>query len=404
MANGILLATRVRQQREQEQRGLGRDIVALQQFIQNRQQSARAEQLLSNLQSLPPEQRQQFQGQPPQFPAFTQFPTPQSTAGGELFSKFLLGQQREQGAQGFTLSPGQQRFGPGGQPIAAAPAKDPTALQQIQQKKLSAINALQERDKVGDLLPAEKEALDKAVLGGGGINIDFSKGQLISAATSLRKEFNTDQRVKDFRILAPKFKNMLSFLERSKKTGQKGPTDIALSKTFQKLTDLMSSVREGEYETTFRGQALLQKLRGGIQKLTQGGEGITPEFRQELVDTARLMFEDGKLFFNQAIEEKGTVADAFGIPRPQILGNIKPFDIVNTENEFQDIFGAAGGNVVQPTGRTATRRTRTATRTRRTALRQQLQGGEILVIEKSTGQIGALPENEFDPNNFERVK
>ncbi len=220
--------------------------------------------------------------------------------------------------------------------------------QQLSQKKIDAIDILQKKADAGTISPAEKALLDKAVLGGkGDINIDFSKGQLLTAATSLRKESNTDQRVKDFRILAPKFKNMLSFLNRSKQTGQKGPTDIALSKTFQKLTDLMSSVREGEYETTFRGQSLLQKLRGGIQRLKQGGEGITPEFRQELVDTARLMFEDGKLFFNQAIEEKATVADAFGIPRQQILGNIKPFSIVNTEKEFADIFGTEGGDILQ---------------------------------------------------------
>ena len=134
---------------------------------------------------------------------------------------------------------------------------------------------------------------------------------------------------------------MVSFFERSQITGQKGPTDIALSKTFQKLTDLMSSVREGEYETTFRGQALLQKIRGGILKLKQGGEGITPEFRKELVDTARLMFEDGKLFFNQAIEEKGSIADAFDIPRAQVLGNIKTFNIRNTNREFDELFGTS---------------------------------------------------------------
>lgn len=37
-------------------------------------------------------------------------------------------------------------------------------------------------------------------------------------------------------------------------------------------------------------------------------------------------------------------------------------------------------------------------------LRQQLQPGEILVRQKSTGQVGAIPQNEFDPNSFERVK
>ena len=84
---------------------------------------------------------------------------------------------------------------------------------------------------------------------------------------------------------------------------------------------------------------MLGKLKGGIAKLREGGEGITPDFRQELVDTARLMFEDGKLFFNQAIEEKASVAEAFKIPRQQILGNIAPFRVSNTEKEFADIFG-----------------------------------------------------------------
>lgn len=234
-------------------------------------------------------------------------------------------------------------------------AKPISPTRQIAQKRLDVINALQEKERAGIILPAERELLNKALIPGG-INIDFSKGQLLQTANSLRREFNTDQRVKDFRILAPKFKNMLSFLERSQKTGQKGPTDIALSKTFQKLTDLMSSVREGEYETTFRGQALLQKLRGGIQKLIEGGEGITPEFRQELVDTARLMFEDGKLFFNQAIEEKGSIADAFNIPRPQVLGNIKPFAVTNTNREFQELFSLQQpqGQQVAPVGLTPT--------------------------------------------------
>ena len=51
------------------------------------------------------------------------------------------------------------------------------------------------------------------------------------------------------------------------------------------------------------------------------------------------MFEDGKLFFNQAIEEKGSIADAFDIPRNQVLGNIKPLSVVNTNKEFNELFG-----------------------------------------------------------------
>ncbi len=279
--------------------------------------------------TLPPSGLGQLQApQAPQFPTFQsqQF---QGLQAQQLFA----GQDPKRQAEINALNAQAEK---NRRPKVAKPIS-PTS--QIAQKRLDIINALEEKERQGKITPAEKQLLNKAILPSG-INIDFSKGQLLQTANSLRKEFNTDQRVKDFRIIAPKFKNMLSFFDRSRVTGQKGPTDIALSKTFQKLTDLMSSVREGEYETTFRGQALLQKLRGGILKLSQGGEGITPEFRQELVDTARLMFDDGKLFFNQALEEKGSIADAFNIPRAQVLGNMKPFNVTNTNTEFEELFGA----------------------------------------------------------------
>ncbi len=98
MANGIFLATRVKQQRERERRGFAQDIANLQQFTQSQRQRQATEQRLAILQALPLAQRQAFQGQAPQFPPVTPFPTAQSTAGGQLFGDFLLGQQRQQGA------------------------------------------------------------------------------------------------------------------------------------------------------------------------------------------------------------------------------------------------------------------------------------------------------------------
>lgn len=83
--------------RTRERQGLSQDVIALQQFIQAQQQLQAAEGGLAGIRALPLAQRQAFQGQLPQFPAFTPFPQAQSTAGGQLFGDFLLGQQRTTG-------------------------------------------------------------------------------------------------------------------------------------------------------------------------------------------------------------------------------------------------------------------------------------------------------------------
>ncbi len=77
-----------------EQRGFEKDIANLQRFQQTQRQLQNAEQRLAILRALPLAQRQAFQGQAPQFPAFMPFPQAQSRAGGELFGDFLLNQQQ----------------------------------------------------------------------------------------------------------------------------------------------------------------------------------------------------------------------------------------------------------------------------------------------------------------------
>ena len=69
--------------RQFERVGLSKDVVALQRFIENRRQIENTSRRLGALQALPLEQRQNFQGASPVFPQRQDFPTAQSTAGGQ---------------------------------------------------------------------------------------------------------------------------------------------------------------------------------------------------------------------------------------------------------------------------------------------------------------------------------
>lgn len=76
-------------------------------------------------------------------------------------------QQQGRAAQpGFTLGPGQQRFGAGGQPIARVPAAPPTPLtptQRIAQVQLDRINFLQEKARRKTITKPEEAELSRSL-------------------------------------------------------------------------------------------------------------------------------------------------------------------------------------------------------------------------------------------------
>ncbi len=131
--------------RTREKQRFTQDIANLQRFQQTQRQLQNAEQRLAILRALPLAQRQAFQGQAPQFPAFMPFPQAQSRAGGELFGDFLLNQQQIAGR------------------AAAAKAKPISPAQQITQKQLDRINLLEEKARKGTIKPREAAELRSAI-------------------------------------------------------------------------------------------------------------------------------------------------------------------------------------------------------------------------------------------------
>lgn len=77
-----------------------------------------------------------------------------------------LQQQGRVAQPGFTLGPGQQRFGAGGQPIAQVPAAPPTPLtptQRIAQAQLDRINLLQEKARRKTITKPEEAELSRSL-------------------------------------------------------------------------------------------------------------------------------------------------------------------------------------------------------------------------------------------------
>ena len=110
--------------------------------------------------------------------------------------------------------------------------------------------------------------------------LQFQKHQ---AGTNLRKEFNALPEIKDYTEITQRFQMMQEAMEEAKTTKNFVAVDQALISTFNKITDPDSVVRESEYARTASDLSLLNRLKGKIAKLGEGGPGLTPEDRKAIV-------------------------------------------------------------------------------------------------------------------------
>ena len=220
--------------------------------------------------------------------------------------------------------------------IAAAQAKPVSSTQQIAQQKLNLLQRLQAIPEA-QRTPAQQAQIDKILVGGPQVKVDISPQNIVTNTLKVRTSFSQDPRIKDIRIAEKFTANIETAFQRSLTSKNLGPVDIALAKSFQKLTDLGSSVREGEFATTFEGQKLINKIRGKIDAVTKGGLGFTEEERREIRDLTRVLINDSKKLFNQAIDETTVTAQELGLNTRAILGGRKKFnlDTLSPTGEFR---------------------------------------------------------------------
>jgi hypothetical protein len=74
---------------------------------------------------------------------------------------------------------------------------------------------------------------------------------------------------------------------------------------YNKILDSGSVVRESEYARTEEGQALIERMKGVIPKIKQGGTGLTIKELGEVMDAAKVLRDAAEDGFNVVVGKYG---------------------------------------------------------------------------------------------------
>lgn len=144
--------------------------------------------------------------------------------------------------------------------------------------------------------------------------------QYANLATKLSDDYRGD--IKDYAILRQNYKTMETVLDDSLKNPKMSmmTVDQALITTFNKMLDPGSVVRESEYARTPEGQAKLQQVQGFLDKLKQGGAGLTPKERISMVNTASKLMNAGNDYYNEKRKSYSDMANEYGVKPSLVVG------------------------------------------------------------------------------------
>ncbi len=151
--------------------------------------------------------------------------------------------------------------------------------------------------------------------------------------TALRKEFNLRPIVKELGSLKRSFVSMDSAYKEALKKGaneeSKAAADQALVTLFNKMLDPLSVVRESEYARSFLGQSAMARAEGYVERLVQGGAGLTDANRKDMVDMAKKFFDNTQQMYDEEVAFYKDIAQSSGLDPDRV---IKPLGASNQDS------------------------------------------------------------------------
>lgn len=134
-------------------------------------------------------------------------------------------------------------------------------------------------------------------------------------STKLREEFINRPETKDYLTVSTNVRAMDSLLADSMagNVNSKVALDQALITMYNKLTDPQSVVRESEYARTPQNLPLVNAISGAIQKVQQGGAGLTDQDRQALVAGAKIIADERGKTYNATLASYEDLGNQYGI-------------------------------------------------------------------------------------------
>jgi len=170
------------------------------------------------------------------------------------------------------------------------------------------------------------------------------KKQDLYGTSKLREEFLNKAEVKDYITSKTQVDSMDSMLANLSQGNNKVALDQGLISMFNKLTDPTSVVRESEYARTPENLPVVNRMVGAIDKLKQGGAGLTNGDREALVVGAKIIMDERGRTYNKTLGEYNTLAEQYGFDQslinrgmPQHTSYFGNVDKPNTMNQNNNV-------------------------------------------------------------------
>ncbi len=196
-------------------------------------------------------------------------------------------------AEPYTLSPGQVRYGPGGQQEAAVPTAP-------EQPKVLAPG--------GTLVGPDGKPIYQAPAA--------HTGPQFKDVTTIRKEIQDLPSYKSYQMAVPAANSMVESMDKDTRAG-----DLDFIYALARVFDPNSVVREGEMIMVNNTQSLPNQVVGYINSLN-GGERLAPETRHALWDAANGRMQQYKQQLDADLGQFRGIADRYGLNEQDIIPNI----------------------------------------------------------------------------------
>jgi hypothetical protein len=180
---------------------------------------------------------------------------------------------------------------------------------------------------------------------------DLSKEKIaindMKFAQKLRQEYTANPINKQFNELSRQYKIMDEALNEALSKGNtesKAFADQALIVTFNKILDPASVVREGEYARTPEGLSAMNRIQGYVEKLRQGGVGLTDNDRRNALEMAKKLIKSANDKYKTNRNYYKNIAIQSGVEPELIIGddyslNFNETNSQNTSNRKFTILG-----------------------------------------------------------------
>lgn len=159
----------------------------------------------------------------------------------------------------------------------------------------------------------------------------IASGQGLREATTLRKEFNSDPVVKNFKDVQQSYTKIKGLVDSPSAAG-----DLSLIFNYMKMLDPGSTVREGEFATAEKAAGVPEQIRNQYNKIMKG-ERLTPSQRKDFLNQARSIYDSQQALVGKLEKDYQGLASSYGTSKNLVIPRAsEPIGPSETAGAYKD--------------------------------------------------------------------